>query len=249
MARPVKWSRDLHPIRQRAARARTETWSRVDIEELFGLSRASAQTLMKAVSQVEVVGDAHFVERPALLAFLDEMIAAPSVEEALRQRVLEAEPAPRPKTLRVSLPEDLRRARLPDLPANITLETGRLEIRAATAVGMLESLLALAMVMQNDLDRFAAAIEPASAPAVGDEELRGCSIVCARPIESALQPSFPSPAGCQLTALRLEVDRVQFCGRCAFLLCLASGLGRLRFDWPSRIEDHLAAGHTLGKGA
>ena len=29
MARPVKWSRDLHPIRERAARSRTETWSRL----------------------------------------------------------------------------------------------------------------------------------------------------------------------------------------------------------------------------
>ena len=174
MARPVKWSRDLHSIRERAARSRTETWSRTDIEELFGIGRASAQSLMKAIGQVEVVGGAHFVERPALLAFLDVMIAAPSVEEALRTRVLEAEPAPRLKTLRVSLPEDLRRARLPDLPTNITLEPGRLEIRADTAVAMLESLLTLAMIMQNDLDRFAVAIEPlpATAEVSNDEELR-----------------------------------------------------------------------------
>ena len=37
MARPVKWSRDLHPIRERAAHARTETWGRLDIERLFGV--------------------------------------------------------------------------------------------------------------------------------------------------------------------------------------------------------------------
>jgi hypothetical protein len=30
MARPVKWSRELHSIRKRAAHARTETWGRVD---------------------------------------------------------------------------------------------------------------------------------------------------------------------------------------------------------------------------
>ena len=39
MGRPVKWSRELHSIRERAAHARTETWSRVDIEELFGIGR------------------------------------------------------------------------------------------------------------------------------------------------------------------------------------------------------------------
>ena len=42
MGRPVKWSRELHSIRERAALARTETWGRVDIEELFGVGRATA---------------------------------------------------------------------------------------------------------------------------------------------------------------------------------------------------------------
>ncbi len=173
MARPVKWSRDLHPIRQRAARSRTETWSRTDIEDLFGIGRATAQSLMKAIGQVHTVGGAHFVERPALLTFLDEMIAAPSIDEALRSRVQEAPPPPKQKTLRVSLPEDLRRATLPDLPGNVSLSSGRIEITAPTAVAMLESLLALAMVMQNDLDRFQAVIEPASTnPEVSDDELK-----------------------------------------------------------------------------
>ena len=172
MARPVKWSRDLHPIRERAAHSRTETWSRVEIEQLFGVGRASAQSLMRAIGQVEVVGGAHFVERPALVGFLDEMIAAPSVEEALRTRMAGAEPPPKPKTLRVSLPADLRRAMLPDLPANVVLSPGKIEIRADTAVAMLENLLALAMVMQNDLDRFGEAIEPRAAPMVEDDELR-----------------------------------------------------------------------------
>ena len=87
------------------------------------------------------------------------MNAAPSVDAALRTRLLEAEPAPRAKSLRVSLPNDLRSARLPDLPANITLAAGRLEILAPSAVEMLESLVALAMVMQNDLERFRGVLE------------------------------------------------------------------------------------------
>lgn len=173
LARPIQWARDLHLLRNRARSSRTETWSRTEIEHLFGIGRASAQNLMKAIGQVQNVGGAHFVDRPALVTFLDSMIAAPSVEEALRQRSAEAEPPPRSRALRVSLPEDLRRAMLPDLPANITLEPGRLEIRADSAVGMLESLLTLAMVMQNDLDRFGAVIEPQpSSPDVSDTALR-----------------------------------------------------------------------------
>ena len=48
---------------------------------------------------------------------------------------------------------------LPDLPANITLEPGRLEIRGETAVAILESLVTLATIMGNDLHRFQQAVE------------------------------------------------------------------------------------------
>jgi hypothetical protein len=42
MGGPVKWSGELHSIRERADQARTETWGRVEIEELFGVGRATA---------------------------------------------------------------------------------------------------------------------------------------------------------------------------------------------------------------
>ncbi len=173
MARPVKWSRDLHVIRERAVRSRTETWSRVDVERLFIVGRATAQTLMKAIGEVQTVGAAHFIDRPSLLGFLNAMIEAPSVDEALRTRILEADPPPKPKTMRISLPGDLRSAMVPDLPPNIVLGPGRIEIMADTAEGMLESLVVLALTMQNDLDRFAAALEPPPVPRpVEDEEMR-----------------------------------------------------------------------------
>ncbi len=84
MPRPVKWSRDLHSVREKAGHSRTETWSRLDIERLFAISRASAQNLMKAIGDVQTVGASHFVDRASLLAFLDEMIAAECVDDALR---------------------------------------------------------------------------------------------------------------------------------------------------------------------
>ncbi len=76
MPRPVKWSRDLHPIRDRAVRSKTETWSWQDIEHLFAVGRATAQTLMRAIGEVQSVGAGHFVGRTSLLTFLDEMILA-----------------------------------------------------------------------------------------------------------------------------------------------------------------------------
>lgn len=173
MGRPVKWSRDLHSIRERAAHDRIETWGRKDIERLFGVGRATAQSLMKAVGEVQPVGGAHFVERSSLLSFLNEMIIAPELELALRERLLEAAAPPRPKPLRVTLPSDLRTATVKDLPASVRLSPGRLEIVANSAEGVLEGLVLLAQVMQNDLLQIQMLLDPPSIPPpVGDDELR-----------------------------------------------------------------------------
>ena len=92
----------------------------------------------------------------------------------MQKRLSEANPAPRPRALQVSLPDDLRHAMLPDLPGNVTLEPGRIEIRADSAEAMVESLFTLAMIMQNDLDRWSQLIEPPrEKPVRIDEELRG----------------------------------------------------------------------------
>ena len=172
MGRPVKWSRDVHAIRERAVRMKTETWSRQDIEHLFEISRPSAQSLMKAVGEVQVVGGTHFVDRASLLTFLDDVIQAESVEEGLRLRLDQAAPVTRKKTLRVSLPADLRHATMADLPDSIRLSPGRLEITADSATDMCEALMLLATIMQNDLDRWGQAVAPPSFPSPVDEELK-----------------------------------------------------------------------------
>ena len=171
MARPVKWSRDLHPIRDRASRSRAEIWSRQEIERLFDIGRASAQTLMKAIGDVQSVAGAHFVDRASLLSFLDEMIDADSVEEALRNRLLEADAPPAPKPLRVSLPADLRNVMVRDLPETIRLSPGRLEITAPTTEAMLESLALLAQAMGNDLASVQNALEPPAPSVIEDSDL------------------------------------------------------------------------------
>jgi hypothetical protein len=171
MARPVKWSRDLHPIRERAANSRTETWSRKDIERLFDIGRASAQSLMKAIGEVQAVGGAHFVERASLLSFLDSMLQADSVEEALRLRMIDADPPPAPKPLRIALPPNLRNVMVRDLPDSIKILPGRLEINAADALGMLESLALLAQALQNDLNSAQAIWDPAPSVVAQEEGL------------------------------------------------------------------------------
>jgi hypothetical protein len=129
---------------------------------------------MKAIGEVQLVGRTHFVERTSLLSFLEAMIKAPDLALALRDRIREADAPPKPKALRVPLPADLRNAMINDLPANIRISPGRLEIDAPTAMTLLESLVALALVMQNDLDRVRRLIEPPqeAPPLVADEDLQ-----------------------------------------------------------------------------
>ena len=171
MPRPVKWSRDAHLIREKALRSKTETWSRRDIEHLFGVGRASAQSLTKAIGEVQAVGGAHFVERQALISFLDEVIQAPSVAEAFRSRLAGAEEPPTPKPLRIALPHDLRNVTVRHLPENIRLSPGRLEIVGSSAAGILENLVLLAQAMQNDLARVESLLEPVSSSSPTSEEL------------------------------------------------------------------------------
>lgn len=72
--------------------------------------------------------------------------------------MLEAEPPPKPKPLRVSFPRISAAQMMPDKPNKIKMTLGWLEIEAPSAIAMLENLMTLGLIMQNDLDRFQAAI-------------------------------------------------------------------------------------------
>lgn len=129
---------------------------------------------MKAIGEVQPVGAAHFVSRASLLAFLEDMATASSVEEALRARLNQAAPVPRPANLRLSLPDGLRRPTVASLPSNIHLGAGDLRITGAGAEEVIESLFVLAQVMRSDLDAVRALLDPLPAPGVpaGDDGLR-----------------------------------------------------------------------------
>jgi len=171
MARPVKWARDLHAIRERASNSRTKTWSRVDIENLFAVGRATAQTLTRAIGEVQTVAGAHFVDRSSLLAFLDEMIESPAVEVALKRRLVEASAPPRRRSLKVALSADQRCAMAHELPSSIRLSPGELTIKALRLEDLLESLALFARVLENDFDTVQTLIESPQKPA-DDEALR-----------------------------------------------------------------------------
>lgn len=173
MPKPISWSYRLHEIRERVARSRVQSWSRRDIENLFEVKRAAAQGLMKTVGGVQVIGGTHFVDRDALLAFLERSIASDNLSETVQQQKLEAGPAPRPRRVVFSLPPELRTVMAADLPETIRLEPGRLTVEGADGLAIIEQLYLLAQALQNDLDSVQQQLDPPPVrPDVEDEELR-----------------------------------------------------------------------------
>jgi hypothetical protein len=160
MPRKLKWRHDLHLIFQRAKNSKTETWKRTDIEDLFNVSRPSAQTIMKAVGEIDNIGGVYTLPRAALIAYLERMIKADDPGAEHNQLIATSSPVPRPRRLQVSVPDDLRSVMVSDLPSGITIDQGRIEIVGRNTEEVLQSLYILAQALQNDLDTAAQLIDP-----------------------------------------------------------------------------------------
>lgn len=173
MPKPISWSYRIHEIRDRVARSKLQSWGRRDLENLFEIKRASAQSLMKAIGGIQNIGGTHLIERDALLEFLERSIASDDLSTTVQQSRLESGPAPKPKRLTFSLPPELRSVMAADLPATIRLESGRLTVEGADSVAILESLYLLAQAMQNDLNTVQQMLDPPpQPPLVEDDDLR-----------------------------------------------------------------------------
>jgi hypothetical protein len=176
LAKTISWAPRAPEIRNHVEHSTRQTWRRPDIERLFEVRRATAQTLMKLIGELHLVGSTHVLDRSSLVAFLDEVLAAPTVTEGVRRRWLAVEPAPDGRGLRqlpTSLPPELHSIMARDLPPGITFAPGLLQISGATSVEILENLLLLAQALQNDLASVEALLDPPPAPQpVEDNELR-----------------------------------------------------------------------------
>jgi hypothetical protein len=173
LARTVSWRHRLPEIKQRIQNSVTETWSRKDVESVFEIKRAAAQLLIKAVGEIQNIGGTHLVDRASLLRFLESLEQSDNLETARRERILLSEPVPRPRHHKLTLPEDLRSVMVRDLPQEIVLSEGRLEITGRDSMEVLERLLLLSRALQNDLDTVLEALNPPPAPPrVEVDELR-----------------------------------------------------------------------------
>lgn len=173
MPKPISWADRVHAIRERTSKSKAQTYTRQDLESLFEVKRVAAQNLMKLIGGIHAIGPIHVVESSDLLAFLDRVIAAPSVATGVQECQLYKEPAPRVRPLRRTLPTELRSVMCRDLPTNVELKPGELRISGQTAEAIFEGMLLLAQAVTNDLDTAVALLEPQVAVARADtDELR-----------------------------------------------------------------------------
>jgi hypothetical protein len=173
MARTISWRDRVPELCQQVTNSVIETWTRKDLERVFDLKRASAQLLMKAIGDVQSIGGTHMVSRNAILSFLETLYTSNDPESARRELILLAEPVPKPRLLKTTVPEDLRSVMAKDLPPQIMLSPGRLEICGVDGAEILKRLVLLAQAMQNDLRTITEMLDPPPAPVqVEDDELK-----------------------------------------------------------------------------
>ncbi|AXC16142.1 hypothetical protein ACPOL_6938 (plasmid) [Acidisarcina polymorpha] len=163
MGRRRSWLDRLYSIARTVQNSARSHYDRRDLEELFVLQPRSAQLLMAALPTVPV-GRARLVEREALAELLGRLEASDDPARAFAEILKAGKPAPVRRKLRTFVRQDIA-ADLDSLPANLSLETGRLTVTFERVEELAEALVHLAVVLEIQLDDFAARYEPPVEPA------------------------------------------------------------------------------------
>ena len=145
-------------IRQLEALDR-EWLTRGDVEQLFGVSRARAATLMQTFG-AELTGNQRTLPRTQLLRQLRKHRARAAFrgEAERRERLLTELRTARLTGIRVAVPVEALEARLSGLPAGVSVEPGRIEVRFRGAQDAVARLFALAQALTNDYEQFEALV-------------------------------------------------------------------------------------------
>jgi hypothetical protein len=164
-AKPSWYSKINDVIRELAALPRPFV-DRATVEFLLGVGRRRAQQIM-APCIVDRVGANGLADRDGLIAHLRRLgEGEDGYYERQRRRKVAAvlsqwqkERLERPQLL-VEAPVQVLTQELENLPAGVRLEPGRITVTFDHAQQALEKLLALAMAVSNDFDRFERAVRP-----------------------------------------------------------------------------------------
>ena len=146
-----------------------EVLTRGDIEQLFGVSRARAATLMQTFG-AELTGNQRTLPRTQLLRQLRQHRARAVFrgEATRRARVVTTIRQARLTGIRVAVPIEALEARLAGLPAGVSVEPGRIEVRFRGAQDAVGRLFALAQALTHDYEQFEALVDGATPGAAGE---------------------------------------------------------------------------------
>jgi hypothetical protein len=174
MAKSISWASRAPGIWNRIQASSRQSWRRGDIKRLFEVKRATAQTLIKLIGEVHLVGGTHVLDRSSLLGFLEEVLAAPTVAEGVARRWLAAEPL-RAAAASASCTPHCPPTSNRSWPAICHLPSRSNPARSsspAPARDLWRNRL-LAQALQNDLGTIQTMLDPPPrAPSVEQDELR-----------------------------------------------------------------------------
>ena len=144
--------------------------TRRDIERLFGVSKVRATQLMTAFGAGRT-GHLLTLPRADLLRQLrrQRKRAAFRHEEARREKVVTEIRRARLTGIRVAVPVEALEARLAGLPAGVSVEPDRIEVRYHGAQDAVGRLYALAQALVSDYERFEALVGGEEAAGGGGE--------------------------------------------------------------------------------
>jgi hypothetical protein len=133
---------------------------RATVESLLGVGRRRAQQILEPCITMRI-GANGLTDRDILIAHLRGLAHSDTrhYEQRRRQKVaaklaeLEKERREQPRLL-VQAPTQVLRQEFENLPSGVRLEPGRIIVEFAQPQQALEKLLALAMAISNDFDRF-----------------------------------------------------------------------------------------------
>ncbi len=157
MPRPISWLPRLHLIARSVAHSVRSHYDRRDLESLFELQPRAAQKLLEMLPTVQI-GNSRLVDREVLAGFLDRVRDAEDTTKLLDQIRAEKSEISRRKP-RSLVRRDLDPIGIGSLPASITVERGRMDVRFDTVEELAEAMYALARVLESEGEEFARRFE------------------------------------------------------------------------------------------
>jgi hypothetical protein len=153
MSRRAPWRNDLYTIKERIARSKLEYYQREEIEDLFHVRRVTAGKIMRATGAIQNLGRVYAVSRHDLMDLVEKFINTDDVNRVLNNLLDKSPEPPDSKPIRVEIPEQCKYVRLNELPNNIVIEAGKLEIRG-DGLTIIQSLGLLARALETECDLF-----------------------------------------------------------------------------------------------